>query len=405
MTTSTPTTPAGLTTAELQRYARHITLPEVGLEGQLRLRAARVLLIGVGGLGSPAALYLAAAGVGTLGLVDDDRVSLSNLQRQVLHGTGAVGRSKLASARGRLADVNPGVRVELHDVRLTAANAMSILADYDVIVDGSDNFPTRYLVNDACALLGKPDVYGSIHRFEGQVSVFHAERGPCYRCLYRDPPPPELVPSCEEGGVLGVLPGIVGALQAAEAIKIVLGAGEPLVGRLLLLDALSMKFRELSIGKDPDCPLCGEHPTVTHLIDYDAFCGSAVPEPPEPEAIPAAAPITPTLQQEHAPMELTIAELQDELAQGRALMIVDVREGWEWDLCHIPGSVHIAMGALAEHMEQLQAAAAVVTVCHRGGRSLQAARYLKAGGIADVRSLRGGVDAYADQVDQGMARY
>jgi molybdopterin/thiamine biosynthesis adenylyltransferase/rhodanese-related sulfurtransferase len=397
MTTTNTGTHSGLTPVELQRYARHITLPEVGLEGQLRLKAARVLLIGVGGLGSPAALYLAAAGVGTLGLVDDDKVSLSNLQRQVLHGHGAVGRSKLASARGRLADVNPSVKVELHDVRLTSGNAMSILADYDVIVDGSDNFPTRYLVNDACALLGKPDVYGSIHRFEGQVSVFHAERGPCYRCLYRDPPPPELVPSCEEGGVLGVLPGIVGSLQAAEAIKIILGAGDSLVGRLLLVDALAMRFRELALDKDRDCPVCGDTPTVTRLIDYDAFCASAAA--PAAEASHAA----PTPTPESNPMELSTSELQAELAQGRKLTIVDVREQWEWDLGHIPGSVHMPLSTIPERMPELSGT--IVTVCHRGSRSVQAARFLKASGVDDVRSLRGGIEAYSVDVDPSIARY
>ncbi len=388
MVTSMPPSLPGLSPAELQRYARHITLPQVGLEGQRRLKAARVLIVGVGGLGSPAALYLAAAGVGTLGLVDHDAVDASNLQRQVLHGTGAVGTSKLASARARLADLNPAVRLELHDVRLTSTNAMRVLADYDVVVDGSDNFPTRYLVNDACALLGKPDVYGSIHRFEGQVSVFWAERGPCYRCLYRDPPPPELVPSCEEGGVLGVLPGVVGSLQAAEAIKIVLGVGDPLVGRLLLFDALAMTFRELALDKDPACPLCGARPTVQRLIDYDAFCG-----------------VTPSVPKEPVPMELTALELQDELAQGRAVTILDVRESWEYELCHIEGSTLIPLSLLPDRLGEIEASTTYVTVCHKGGRSLQAARFLKANGVAQVRSLRGGVEAWAVDVDPSMARY
>lgn len=377
----------GLSPAETQRYARHITLPEVGLEGQRRIKSARVLLIGVGGLGSPAALYLAAAGIGTLGLVDHDTVDLSNLQRQVLHGTSAVGTSKLASAKARLRDVNPNVTVTTHDVRLTSANALEILGPYDVVVDGSDNFPTRYLVNDACALLGIPDVYGSIHRFEGQVSVFDAGRGPCYRCLYRDPPPPELVPSCEEGGVLGVLPGIVGSLQAAEALKIVLGAGDSLVGRLMLFDALSMRFREMALDKDPSCPLCGERPTVTSLIDYDAFCGVANPRNREPQ-----------------PMELTTSELEAELEQGRKITIVDVREAWEWDVCHIEGSVHIPLSTIPGHLAELQNAV-VVTICHKGSRSVQAARFLKANGVAAVRSLRGGIEAWAMDVDPTMARY
>ena len=416
MTVTSSTNLPGLTPREMQRYARHLTLPEVGLEGQQRLKAARVLLIGVGGLGSPAALYLAAAGVGTLGLVDHDKVSLSNLQRQVLHGHGAVGRWKVASARGRLADVNPSVKVELHDVRLTSENALSILADYDIIVDGSDNFPTRYLVNDACAILGKPDVYGSIHRFEGQVSVFHAERGPCYRCLYRDPPPPELVPSCEEGGVLGVLPGVVGSLQAAEAIKLILGAGEPLVSRLLLIDVLTMRFRELALEKDPACPVCGAHPTVTSLIDYEAFCAGADAAAereattsmlePEPEAMPVPQP-EPVPQMETKPMsmEITTAELQEEIAKGHAPVIVDVREDWEYELGHIPNSVHVPLGTLPERMNEIDTSNGIVTVCHRGGRSLQAARFLVANGITNVRSLKGGTEAYSVDVDPSVPRY
>jgi len=380
--------PAGLSSDELRRYARHLTLPQVGLEGQSRLKAARVLLVGVGGLGSPAALYLAAAGVGSLGLVDHDAVDLSNLQRQVLHGTSDVGRSKLDSARDRLADINPLVRLTTHDVRLTSANAMSILADYDVIVDGSDNFATRYLVNDACALLGKPDVYGSIYRFEGQVSVFDVTRGPCYRCLYRDPPPPELVPSCEQAGVLGVLPGIVGALQAAEAIKLVLGSGESLVGRLLLVDALGMRFREMTLARDPDCPVCGEHPTLQQLIDYDAFCGA-----------PRARP------KDETRMVITPAELKAELDSGASLTVLDVREAWEWDLCHIEGSVHIPLSQLPERLPELPQGVGVVTLCHHGGRASQAARFLMANGVAQVRVLQGGVEGWAEQVDPGMARY
>jgi adenylyltransferase/sulfurtransferase len=385
--TPSPALPA-LSAAERRRYARHLTLPEVGIEGQRRLKAARVLLVGVGGLGSPAALYLAAAGVGTLGLVDHDAVDLSNLQRQILHGTAAVGTSKLASAAARLADMNPGVALELHETRLTSANALAILAEYDVVVDGSDNFPTRYLVNDACALLGKPDVYGSIHRFEGQVSVFWAERGPCYRCLYRDPPPPELVPSCEAAGVLGVLPGIVGTLQAAEAIKLVLGAGESLVGRLLLVDALTVRFRELAMAKDPSCPLCGAQPSIRTLIDYDAFCAA-----------------TPARTEEPNPMELTPAELRDALAQGGKIVLVDVREPWEFDVCHLPQSLLVPLSELPERLTEFDPGAKLVTICHHGSRSLQAARFLKANGIADVRSLRGGVEAWADDVDPDMARY
>jgi adenylyltransferase/sulfurtransferase len=389
MTTTIPLTLPGLSAEELQRYARHLTLPNVGIEGQRRLKAARVLLVGLGGLGSPAALYLAAAGVGTLGLVDSDAVEFSNLQRQIIHGASSVGRSKLDSAAARLADVNAGVTLERHQTRLTSANAMSILADYDVVVDGSDNFPTRYLVNDACALLGKPDVYGSIHRFEGQVSVFWAARGPCYRCLYQDPPPPELVPSCEEGGVLGVLPGIVGTLQAAETIKLILGAGEPLVGRLLVLDVLAMRFRELALTKDAACPLCGERPTVRSLIDYDAFCGAKAPKH-------SKEPMT---------MELSATELKAELASGVKIVLVDVREPWEFELCRIEGSVPVPMGELPDRLEELDKGATVVTICHKGSRSLQAARFLKASGFASARSLKGGVDAWATNVDKGMTRY
>ncbi len=388
MTERTPGLPA-LSAEELRRYARHLVLPHVGIEGQRRLKAARVLLVGVGGLGSPAALYLAAAGVGTLGLVDADAVDLTNLQRQVLHGTGAVGTSKLASAEARLRDLNPEVAIERHDVRLTSANALAILDGYDVVVDGSDNFPTRYLVNDACGLLGKPDVYGSIHRFEGQVSVFWAERGPCYRCLYRDPPPPELVPSCEEGGVLGVLPGIVGTLQATEALKLVLGAGTPLTGRLLLVDALGMRFRELALEKDPACPLCGPRRTLDRLIDYEAFCGVS----------------SPATGGEGMSLELTVQDLQQLLAAGAKPVIVDVREQWEFDLGHLDGSVHIPLGTLPEGMETLDRSAEIVTVCHTGRRSLQAAHYMHASGFSRVRSLKGGVEAWSVQIDPSLPRY
>ena len=387
MKTTSPIALPGLTPGELRRYARHLTLPQVGREGQQRLKAARVLLVGAGGLGSPAALYLAAAGVGTLGLVDHDAVDFSNLQRQVLYGTSDVGRRKLESAAERLGDLNPEVRLTTHDARLTSHNAIEILADYDVVVDGSDNFPTRYLVSDACVLLGKPDVYGSIHRFEGQVSVFHAGRGPCYRCLYRDPPPPELVPSCEQAGVLGVLPGIVGALQAAEAIKLVLGTGEPLVGRLLLVDALTMRFRELTLARDSECPVCGDQPTITRLIDYDTFCG-VVPR-----------------SEESGRMNVTPAGLKAEMAQGKKLTLLDVREQWEWDLAHIEGSVLMPLSTLPARLGELDQGSAIVTVCHRGSRATQAARYLKGQGVADVRVLQGGIDLWAEQVEPGMERY
>jgi molybdopterin/thiamine biosynthesis adenylyltransferase/rhodanese-related sulfurtransferase len=383
-----PRTPS-LTDDELARYARHLVLPHVGLEGQRRLKGARVVVVGVGGLGSPAALYLAAAGVGTLGLVDADAVELSNLQRQVLHGTSAVGGSKLASAAARLRDVNPAVALELHETRLTSTDAPAILDRYDVVVDGSDNFPTRYLINDACALLGKPDVFGAVHRFEGQVSVFRADRGPCYRCLFREPPPPGSVPGCEASGVLGVLPGIVGTIQATEALKLVLGIGDPLVGRLLVLDALTMRVRDIAVAKDPACPLCGERREITALVDYDAFCG--VP----PVSAPAAG----------SELEIDVMALDAARRAGMALLLVDVREPFEWAICRIAGSVLVPLRELPARVGEIDPAADVVTVCHTGRRSLAAARWLREAGVARARSLRGGVDAWARLVDPSLARY
>lgn len=381
--------PPGLTPGELRRYARHLTLPHVGLEGQRRLKGARVLVVGAGGLGSPAALYLAAAGVGTIGLVDDDVVELSNLQRQVLHGTASVGTSKLASAAARLRDANPEVAVRLHEARLTSANALAILEGYDVVLDGSDNFPTRYLTNDACALLGKPDVYGAVHRFEGQVSVFWAERGPCYRCLYREPPPAGLVPNCEDSGVLGVLPGVVGTLQALEALKLVLGIGEPLLGRLLVFDALAMRFREITAGKDPGCPLCGERREITALVDYDAFCGM---------------PPAPTDAAERG-LEIEVGVLDAARRAGERIALVDVREPMEWAICRIPGSVLIPLRELPARLGEIDRSGEVVTVCHTGRRSLTAARLLRTAGVPSAASLRGGVDAWARLVDPTMPRY
>ena len=371
----------GLTAEELRRYARHLTLPEVGLEGQRRLKGARVLLVGVGGLGSPAALYLAAAGVGTLGLVDFDLVSESNLQRQVLFGVKDAGSRKLEAGSRRLNDLNPNVQLVSHEGRLTSKNALEIFADYDVIVDGSDNFPTRYLVNDACALLGKPDVYGAIHRFEGQVSVFWADRGPCYRCLYRDPPPPELVPSCEQAGVLGVLPGIVGTLQAAEVIKLLLGAGQSLAGRLLLVDALTMRFREMELSKDPDCPMCGPQRTIDALIDYDAFCLG------------------------EAAMEVTVFDLRDKLAAKQPVVILDVRQPWEVEIGAIEGSRFIPLHELPGRLAELDQQAEIITVCHRGGRATQATRFLQANGFAGARTLTGGIDAWSVEIDPAVERY
>ena len=378
---------SALTAEELQRYARHLALPQVGREGQQRLKAARVLLVGVGGLGSPAALYLAAAGFGTLGLVDHDVVEHSNLQRQIIHATSDVGRPKLASAAARLADINPAVRIELHETRLTSANALDLLADYDVIVDGSDNFATRYLVNDACVLLGKPDVYGSIYRFEGQAAVFWAARGPCYRCLYRDPPPPELVPSCAEGGVLGVLPGIVGSIQAAEAIKLMLGAGEPLIGRLLLFDALRMSFRALTLDKDPACPVCGPSPTITELIDYEAFCG-----------------VTPRVEEEPVQLEISPQETREQLDR-KQIVLVDVRERWEWDIGHIAGSRLIPLGTLPAQVDALPKDAEVVLYCQHGARSRQAALFLQDAGFAKARSMKGGIAAWSREVDSSVPQY
>jgi len=375
-----------LTHDEILRYSRHLILPEVGPEGQRRLKAARVALIGAGGLGSPASLYLAAAGVGTLGLVDFDVVDMTNLQRQIVHGTGAVGTSKLDSADQRLKDLNPHVQVETFETRLTSGNALEILRDFDVVLDGSDNFPTRYLVNDACVMLGKPNAYGSIFRFEGQASVFYAGAGPCYRCLFREPPPPGLVPSCAEGGVLGVLPGIIGSIQALETMKLILGKGSTLIGRLILFDALTLTFRELKLRKDPQCPVCGEHPTVTELIDYEAFCGIG--------AAPA-----------YEGPEVTATQLAEELQQNRELVLIDVREPHEWEICHIERATLIPLGQLPERLNQLDGHQEIVTHCHRGIRSMQALEILRAAGFSRVRSLAGGIDAWSTQVDPSVPRY
>jgi len=371
---------------EILRYSRHLILPDVGVEGQKKLKAARVLLVGAGGLGSPAALYLAAAGVGTLGIVDFDVVDKTNLQRQVLHGTSTVGIPKLESAKQRISDLNPNVRVETFETRLTAENALDIIRDFDIVADGTDNFPTRYLVNDACVLLGKPNVYGSIFRFEGQASVFHAKLGPCYRCLYSEPPPPGLVPSCAEGGVLGVLPGIIGSIQAMETIKLILGVGEPLIGRLVLFDALKLQFRELKLEKDPDCPVCGTHPTVTELIDYEAFCGVGA----EPSYDGA---------------EITAQDLKTEWDRSANLLVIDVREPHEYEIAHIDGAVLIPLSELPTRLGELDGHREIVTHCHHGARSLKALEILKAAGFSKVRSLRGGIDAWAVNVDPSLPRY
>jgi molybdopterin/thiamine biosynthesis adenylyltransferase/rhodanese-related sulfurtransferase/molybdopterin converting factor small subunit len=383
---ATETKPS-LSHAEMLRYSRHLLLPEVGVSGQRRLKAARVLTVGAGGLGSPLSLYLAAAGVGTIGIVDFDVVDLTNLQRQIVHGTSTLGRPKLDSAEERLTDLNPNVKIERHETRLTSQNAMEILREYDIVVDGTDNFPTRYLVNDACVLLGKPNVYGSIFRFEGQASLFYAEQGPCYRCLYSEPPPPGLVPSCAEGGVLGVLPGIIGSIQALETIKWIIGAGSSLIGRLLLFDALKLRFRELELRKDPACPLCGTNPTISELIDYEAFCGIGA-------------------EASYDGPEITAEELKAELDQkGGDVVLIDVREPHEWDIAHIDGARLIPLNQLPERLGELDGHSEIVTHCHHGARSMKALEILKGAGFSKVRSLAGGIDAWAERVEPALARY
>ncbi|MDP2958437.1 MAG: molybdopterin-synthase adenylyltransferase MoeB [Longimicrobiales bacterium] len=376
--------PPELSRGELLRYARHLALPQVGREGQRKLKEARVLCVGAGGLGSPVALYLAAAGVGTLGLVDDDVVEITNLQRQLLHGTKDVGRPKLDSAADRLRDVNPHVEVVRHPVRLTSGNALDILAGYDVVVDGTDNFPTRYLVNDACVLLGRPNVYGSVFRWEGQVSVFAVKGGPCYRCLFREPPPPGLVPTCAQGGVLGVLPGIIGSLQAMETVKLILGVGDTLAGRLLIFDALDMTWREVALRRNPECPVCGERPTQAGLIDYELFCGIT--------AGPGEGP---------AVEELEPSAVVEMLAGGSPPALVDVREPWEWQAGSLAdrGAVLIPLGELPDRLSEVPRGSPVVLYCRSGVRSLTAARRLLEEGYPRVYNLRGGILAWARDVD------
>jgi len=378
-----------LTNEEVLRYSRHLILPDVGVDGQRKLKAGRILLIGAGGLGSPLALYLAAAGVGTLGLVDFDVVDVSNLQRQVLHGTKDIGRPKLESARERIHDVNPHVHVEPYETRLTSENALDIIRDYDVVIDGTDNFATRYLTNDACVLLGKPNVYGSIFRFEGQASVFALEEGPCYRCLFPEPPPPGLVPSCAEGGVLGVLPGLVGTIQATEGIKLILGVGESLVGRLLLIDALSMRFRTVRLRKDPNCPACGTH-EITELIDYDQFCGVA------PEVTVASTNEIP---------EITPTELADRIRRGDDIDLIDVREPHELNIARIPNVRLIPLGTLAAALPSLDSSREVVVICRTGARSGRAVQQLRAAGFRRVWNLAGGIHRWADEVDPQLPKY
>ena len=374
---------------EIARYSRHLIMPEVGMEGQKKLKAASVLCIGTGGLGSPLGLYLAAAGVGRIGLVDFDVVDFSNLQRQVLFGTSDVGRPKLHAARDRLQDVNPHVAIETHEARLTSENALDILRSYDIVVDGTDNFPTRYLVNDACVLLGKPNVYGSIFRFEGQASVFWAGKGPCYRCLYPEPPPPGLVPSCAEGGVLGILPGIVGTIQATEAIKLLLGTGTPLLGRLLLFDALEMSFRELKLRRDPLCPLCGANPTIRSLVDYEEFCGVSAP------ADPALA----------TDWQVSPRDLRGRLDRGERVVLLDVRTPQEHAICSLDGSIHIPMDEIPSRVHELDSRDELVVYCKVGGRSARVLEFLRGAGFHRAKNLRGGIDAWAREVDPSIPRY
>ena len=374
---------------EVLRYSRHLIIPDVGLTGQRRLKNARVLLVGAGGLGSPLGLYLAAAGVGTLGLVDYDIVDLTNLQRQVLHGTKDVGRSKLASATERIRDVNPHVNVERFETRLTSANALEILRDFDIVVDGTDNFPTRYLTNDACVLLGKPNVYGSIFRFEGQASVFATADGPCYRCLFPEPPPPGLVPSCAEGGVLGVLPGLIGTIQATETIKLLLGIGEPLIGRLLLVDALSTRFRTVNLRRDPACPACGTR-EIRELVDYEEFCGIRAAEA---QLLADAVP------------EITPTELANRLRRGDDVDLIDVREPHEWEIARIPGARLIPLATVTEALPTLDSAREIVVHCKGGARSAKAVRQLRAAGFKRVWNLAGGITRWSDDVDPSTPKY
>lgn len=376
-----------LTSAELQRYSRHLTLPAVGVDGQRRLKAARVLIVGAGGLGSPTALYLAAAGVGTLGLVDFDVVDVTNLQRQILHGSSGIGRSKLDSARARLHDINPHVTIETHAVQLTSANALDILKTYDIVVDGTDNFATRYLINDACVLLNKPNIYGSIFRFDGQASVFATTDGPCYRCLYPEPPPPGMVPSCAEGGVFGVLPGLVGTIQATETLKLILGLGESLAGRLLLVDALSMQFRTVRISRDPLCPACGTR-TLTALIDYDEFCAARSEEPVA-----------------SAVRDITPRELSERFARGDDFDLIDVREPHEAQIASIPGARLIPLDTLRLALTTLDATRDIVVMCRSGVRGANAARQLQAAGFERVTNLAGGILRWSDDVDPQVPKY
>ena len=380
---------ASLSNEEVRRYSRHLIMPEVTMEGQKRLKSAGILLIGSGGLGSPLGLYLAAAGVGRIGLVDFDVVDESNLQRQILHGTKDVGRPKVQSASERIQDVNPNVRIDIHDTRFAASNAMEIAQPYDIVIDGTDNFPTRYLANDVSVLLKKPNVYGSIFRFEGQASVFAPHLGgPCYRCLYPEPPPPGSVPSCAEGGVLGVLPGVIGVIQAIEAVKLIIGQGDSLMGRLLLFDALQMKFRELRLRRNPNCPICGDHPTIRSLIDYEQFCGIVAPAP-ESSAID----------------EISVKELKGRLDRKENFVLLDVREPSEFDICRIPGSKLIPLGDLDKRANELNRESEILVHCKSGGRSRKAVKLLQEAGFNRLKNVTGGIAAWADEVDPSVPKY
>jgi molybdopterin/thiamine biosynthesis adenylyltransferase/rhodanese-related sulfurtransferase len=372
---------------EIRRYSRHLVMPEVGREGQERLKAARVLVVGAGGLGSPAAMYLAAAGVGKLGLVEFDRVEESNLQRQVLYGQADIGRPKIEVAEWRLQQVNPLIEIHSHEVKLDSSNAMGLLEGYDLVVDGSDNFPTRYLINDACVLAGKPDVYGSIFRFEGHLSVFWGKQGPCYRCLFPEPPPPGLVPSCAEGGVLGVLPGVIGSLQASEALKLILQVGEALVGRLVVFDALGPSFRELRLKKDPDCPVCSARPTVTELIDYQAFCGAPTEPPPIDD------------------INISVTELARLQGEGQGPQLLDVRTPREWEVARLAGAQLLPLQQLPQRWQEIDPASEVVVYCHHGHRSARAVDFLRRAGLRRVRNLTGGIDAWSREVDPAVPLY
>ncbi len=383
-----------LTKDEILRYSRHLIIPEVGIDGQQKLKAAKVLLIGAGGLGAPLGLYLSAAGVGRIGLVDFDVVDFTNLQRQVIHSTRDVGRNKIDSAAEKMQGINPNLEIVKHETALTSENALEILKDYDIVVDGTDNFPTRYLVNDACVLLGKPNVYGSIFRFEGQATIFATKGGPCYRCLYPEPPPPGLVPSCAEGGVLGILPGTIGLIQATEAVKLILGIGEPLIGRLLLYDALGMKFRELKLRRNPECPVCGEHPTIDKLIDYHQFCG-----------VPSNAQSAPVQEAKVGEGEIDVLELKQKIDRGDKFTLIDVREPHEYKICAIPGARLIPLGEFPRHVNEFSPEDDIVIHCRSGVRSAKACDVLRQAGFEHVRNVVGGILAWSDKVDPSVPKY